>query len=48
MFSKIAEYPLDFYRLFYPRICGGCELPLVKRGTASLSALPSGIAVYEV
>lgn len=30
MFSKIAEYPLDFYRLFYPRICGGCEVPLVK------------------
>ena len=28
--KSLLEYPLDFYRLFYPKICGGCDVPLVK------------------
>ncbi len=30
MLSNLLEYPSDFVRLFYPRICGGCETALVK------------------
>lgn len=30
MMSIIAEYATDVYRLFYPKICGGCDLPLTK------------------
>lgn len=30
MLSKLTEYPLDFYRLFYPQLCGGCDTPLAK------------------
>ncbi len=30
MVSVIKEYCSDFYRLFYPKICGGCDVPLVK------------------
>lgn len=30
MFAKILEYPSDFMRLFYPRLCGGCDVPLAK------------------
>lgn len=27
---KLLEYPVDFYRLFYPKLCGGCDVPLAK------------------
>lgn len=30
MLAKIAEYPTDFYRLFFPKICGGCNITLAK------------------
>lgn len=30
MLTKLAEYPIDFYRLFFPKICGACEVALVK------------------
>jgi ComF family protein len=30
MFARIAEYPNDFYRLFFPKICGSCDATLVK------------------
>lgn len=30
MLYKLLEYPLDFYRLFYPKLCGGCDKPLAK------------------
>ena len=30
MLSKLTEYPLDFYRLFYPKLCGACDVPLAK------------------
>jgi predicted amidophosphoribosyltransferase len=28
--SLLSEYSFDIYRLFYPRICGGCDVPLAK------------------
>ncbi|HQV78864.1 MAG TPA: phosphoribosyltransferase family protein [Chitinophagales bacterium] len=30
MLSKLLEYPNDVIRLFYPRLCGGCEMALNK------------------
>jgi ComF family protein len=30
MISSIKEYSTDFYRLFFPKLCGGCDAPLVK------------------
>lgn len=30
MLSKLAEYPTDFYRLFFPKICGACDIALAK------------------
>ena len=30
MLFKLTEYPLDFYRLFYPKLCGACDVPLAK------------------
>ncbi len=30
MLFNLKEYPVDFYRLFYPKICGGCDVPLAK------------------
>ena len=30
MFTFIKEYFVDFYRLFYPKLCGGCDVPLLK------------------
>ncbi len=30
MLSELLEYPKDFYRLFYPQLCGGCDTPLAK------------------
>jgi len=30
MLAKIAEYPIDFYRLFFPKICGACDVALAK------------------
>ena len=30
MISTIKEYVIDFYQLFYPRICGACDVPLAK------------------
>jgi ComF family protein len=30
MLAKLTEYPIDFYRLFFPKICGGCDVSLVK------------------
>ena len=30
MISTIKEYTTDFYRLFYPQLCGGCDVPLAK------------------
>lgn len=30
MLSKLLEYPKDFYRLFYPQLCGACDVPLAK------------------
>jgi len=30
MITLAKEYVTDFYRLFYPSVCGGCEIPLAK------------------
>lgn len=30
MLHTVTEYVNDFYRLFYPKICGGCDVPLTK------------------
>ena len=30
MLDKIAEYPIDFYRLFFPKNCGACDIALTK------------------
>src|SRR5688572_8400055 len=30
MLTAIKEYSTDFYRLFFPKICGGCDQPLTK------------------
>lgn len=30
MLSSLLEYPADLYRLFFPKICGGCDTPLAK------------------
>ncbi|MDB5227467.1 MAG: amidophosphoribosyltransferase [Bacteroidota bacterium] len=30
MLASIKEYSVDFYRLFFPKICGGCDIPLAK------------------
>lgn len=30
MFASVAEYPIDFYRMFFPKICGACNTTLVK------------------
>ena len=30
MLSAIQEYTTDFYRLFFPKLCGACEVPLTK------------------
>jgi ComF family protein len=30
MLAKLLEYPVDFYRLFYPQLCGACDVPLAK------------------
>lgn len=30
MLSRLTEYPIDFYRLFFPKICGGCDIALAK------------------
>ena len=30
MISIIREYSTDFYRLFYPKLCGACDVPLAK------------------
>lgn len=35
MFSTVSTYFTDFYRLFYPSICGCCDQPLTK-GEAQL------------
>lgn len=33
MISFVKEYTTDLYHLFYPRICGGCDLILAKGET---------------
>jgi ComF family protein len=30
MLAKIVECPTDFYRLFFPKICGACDVALAK------------------
>lgn len=30
MLSAIQEYSTDFYRLFFPKLCGACNTPLTK------------------
>lgn len=30
MISFLKEYTTDFYRLFYPQLCGACDVPLAK------------------
>ena len=30
MITLLKEYTNDFYRLFYPQLCGACDVPLAK------------------
>lgn len=30
MITLLKEYTTDFYRLFYPQLCGACDVPLAK------------------
>jgi ComF family protein len=30
MLDTAKEYVTDLYRLFYPKLCGGCDIPLAK------------------
>lgn len=47
MLAVAKEYFVDLYRLFYPNLCGGCDVPLVKSEKAFVHTLSIRFAIYK-